>query len=435
MNTGNLTRIRNKVKSGKLISRPAGYLLLIAVYLLTQPPSIIFALSEEQRRLIDSGIYYFNQEGGLDCNLVSSVGSELPGNIPEPHNALFSRAAARFSINPQLLAAVFLTENGNQWRPFNHPWATSSAGASGPFQFMPMTWVGYQTDGNNDGVRDINNMYDAAYGAAKFLYAMGARVGTPLGTLETPFVRNSMLYIVAAYNWGPGNMQSKTTPGSPLSTVPRETEEYITNVYSLITSGFTKSGKAGYGDPSGQPGAGGIETVSDDCTSGVVSGSIVQTALNLAWPGPHEPKTEPKPQYRNAPPTSTSAGNCYGADCGVFVATVMRRSGADPSYPPSGTSVQAAYVKSNPQKYDVLQLGSGNTTSDLEPGDILIANAGSGSGGAGHTYIFVGAQPGGYNQASASWSSNCSNSRMPSLGTAEILDSLGRGYYLRARLK
>lgn len=424
-----------KLKTSKLTGRGVGYLLLGALYLLAQPPSIIFALSNEQRRLIDSGIYYFNQEGGLDCNLISSVGSELPGNIPEPHNALFSRAAARFSINPQLLAAVFLTENGNQWRPFNYPWATSWAGASGPFQFMPPTWDGYKTDGNNDGVKDINNMYDAAYSAAKFLYAMGARINTPLGTLEAPFVRNSMLYVVAAYNWGPGNMQSKTTPSSPLSAVPKETEEYVSNVYSLISSGFTKSGKPGYGDPSGQPGAAGVETVADDCSSGVVAGSIVQTALNFAWPGPREPKTEPKPQYKNAPPTSTSAGNCYGADCGVFVSTVMRRSGADPSYPISGTSIQAAYVKNNPEKYDVLQLGPGNNTKDLEAGDILIANAGSGSGASGHTYIFVGPQPKGFNQASASWSSNCDNSRMPSLGMAEVLDSLGRGYYLRARLK
>lgn len=378
---------------------------------------------------------FYDPGGTVDvCNNLVSVKNELPGSIPPEYSALFTQAAAAYKTNVQLLAAIFLTENGNIWKPFNSTWATSPAGASGPFQFMPATWDAYRVDGDNDGKKDINNIYDAAFSAANLIYAYNARANSPLGSLSKPFKTNTLLQISASYNWGPGSVQENTNSDSPITVAPIETQNYLKNVYSLITSGFTKSGHPNYPDPavSTGPPAGEVN-LPTGCSGGVVAGSIVQTALNLAWPGPREPKNEPKPEYKNAPPTSTSAGNCFGADCGVFVSTVMLRSGADPNYPISGTSVQAAYLKNNPQKYDVVQLGPGDSTAGLLPGDILIVNAGGGEGASGHTYIFVGQQPGGYNQASASWSSDCANSRMPSLGTAVIVDE--RGYYMRARLK
>jgi cell wall-associated NlpC family hydrolase len=116
-----------------------------------------------------------------------------------------------------------------------------------------------------------------------------------------------------------------------------------------------------------------------------------------------------------------------GADCGVFVSTVMRASGADGSYPVSGTSAQEKYVRTS-GKYQILEKFT--TTSELQPGDILIVNQGGGEGGKGHTYIYIGGNhgPNGYNAASASL-----DSRMPNLGKAIPSDS--RGNYLVARLK
>jgi cell wall-associated NlpC family hydrolase len=49
------------------------------------------------------------------------------------------------------------------------PYITSSAGATGPMQFMPETWAAYAQDGNGDGTRDIQNIYDAALGTAYML--------------------------------------------------------------------------------------------------------------------------------------------------------------------------------------------------------------------------------------------------------------------------
>lgn len=41
--------------------------------------------------------------------------------------------------------------------------------AVGPMQFIPQTWVRYATDGNGDGISDINNIYDEALAAARYL--------------------------------------------------------------------------------------------------------------------------------------------------------------------------------------------------------------------------------------------------------------------------
>jgi Transglycosylase SLT domain len=41
--------------------------------------------------------------------------------------------------------------------------------AVGPMQFIPSTWRSVGVDGNGDGRRDPNNLFDAAYGAARYL--------------------------------------------------------------------------------------------------------------------------------------------------------------------------------------------------------------------------------------------------------------------------
>lgn len=420
-------------RSGKIIS----YLLLCAFIVFSTLPVKAISSSDLQSINKDTVWYAPGVSGsGLCGPSDGSVGTTLPSIVPEPYNTLFSQAAAAEHMNPQFLAAIFLSENGNVWKPFDTKWATSPVGASGPFQFMPSTWDSYKTDGNKDGVADINNIYDAAYSAGKLLGGY-AGLNAPLGSLNTPFKPNTLLEGAAAYNWGPGAVQVHTTPSSPITgdgSVPIETQNYIKNVYVLITSGFTKSGNPNYGDPSSKLSGGGSPTLSTGslgCSGGIVAGSVVQTAINLSWPGPHVPPLEPKPEYLAALREHNPSVIGNAADCGVFVATVMHASGADSNYPASGTSGQETYVRSHPDKYQVIQLSATDTTAIFQPGDILIVNLGSGAGGNGHTMIFVGSQPGGNNEASASL-----DSRMPSLGSlTSVADSLGRGYYVLARLK
>jgi|GEM_PF-2806687 len=179
--------------------------------------------------------------------------------------------------------------------------------------------------------------------------------------------------------------------------------------------------------------------------SGITSqgaAAIAQEALNLAWPEPFENKPvsetgrtsalTPTPAYQAAMqqynPGALGALLNGGADCGAFVGTVMRASGADPQYPTSGTGSQWAYVVAHPEKYDIQYNVTDMQT--LQAGDILIVGGPSGAGAAGHTWIYVGNQAGGYYSASAS-----EGQRSGNLTNDQLTDPIAVGGYLRARLK
>lgn len=159
-----------------------------------------------------------------------------------------------------------------------------------------------------------------------------------------------------------------------------------------------------------------------------MAGSVAETALGLAWPQPPSAASPPRdpllptPAYKSAVSQYFPNAPSQGADCGVFVGIVMRASGADSNYPQSGTSSQYDYV-THSDKYIILT--NVQSTADLQPGDIAIL---PGDGVSGHTFIYVGPQAGGYNEASASQAE-----RMPSLGPSVLQDS--RGQYIIARLK
>lgn len=117
------------------------------------------------------------------CPTGASFGAgTLPSSVPKPYNEILTAAAEKHKISPALLAAIFYGgEHGSSWPdpppPYGHgePWATSYAGANGPFQFILSTWDAYAQDGNGDGKKDVQDLTDAAFGAAAYLYASGAR--------------------------------------------------------------------------------------------------------------------------------------------------------------------------------------------------------------------------------------------------------------------
>jgi hypothetical protein len=79
-----------------------------------------------------------------------------------------------------------------------------------------------------------------------------------------------------------------------------------------------------------------------------------------------------------------NSSNDY-TDCGLFVGTIMRASGADSNYPQMGTSMQYAYVTTHTDKYTIIPF-TGGSDSELQPGDILLVD----SGAYHHTSIWTG---------------------------------------------
>ena len=88
--------------------------------------------------------------------------------------AIYHRAAQAQcpGLSWTVLAAIGQVESGH-----GRDTSTSYAGAMGPMQFLPDTFVSYAVDGDNDGNADIMSAPDAIYTAAHYLCANGAAGG------------------------------------------------------------------------------------------------------------------------------------------------------------------------------------------------------------------------------------------------------------------
>ena len=80
-----------------------------------------------------------------------------------PQKQQVQQVAAQYGLSPQTLWGVYGTESS-----FGTDLSTSSAGAEGPFQFLPSTWATYGGGGN------IMNFSDSLVAAAKLLKGLGA---------------------------------------------------------------------------------------------------------------------------------------------------------------------------------------------------------------------------------------------------------------------
>lgn len=118
---------------------------------------------------------------------------------------IIARASARYQVAPEIIQAVIRAESG-----FN-PKATSPAGAQGLMQLMPGT-------ARELGVSDPYNPEQNVMAGTRYLKQMLGRYG---GDLEKA---------LAAYNWGPGNLDR-----SHDGRLPQETRRYIARIKDFLT--------------------------------------------------------------------------------------------------------------------------------------------------------------------------------------------------------
>ncbi|MEK7096428.1 MAG: lytic transglycosylase domain-containing protein [Patescibacteria group bacterium] len=88
---------------------------------------------------------------------------------PSNFDEMYQRAGAAYGVSPALLKAVHIVETGASGSTSR----ANPSGATGPMQFLPSTFRAYGVDGNGDGVKDICNVEDAVFSAARYLKACG----------------------------------------------------------------------------------------------------------------------------------------------------------------------------------------------------------------------------------------------------------------------
>jgi hypothetical protein len=148
--------------------------------------------------VLSSGFAGEEAQARIDC---STTPGALPGVVPQPYNSVFTEASAHYMIDPDLEAAIFLSEHGNDWPNANGPWAPSPSGASGPFQFESGTWAGYGDSNPHNPLGDPQNLLDSAYAAAHYLKDLGGSMNMPAGDPMAP-AKGTVAWVAGAYNGG-----------------------------------------------------------------------------------------------------------------------------------------------------------------------------------------------------------------------------------------
>ncbi|MFK8844582.1 lytic murein transglycosylase [Streptomyces sp. Ac-502] len=176
--------------------------------------------------------------------------------------------------------------------------------AVGPMQFIPSTWGSWGADGNGDGVKDPNNIFDAALGTARYLCA-GDRDLSRAADLDRAILsyNNSRAYVNAVRKWMDTYRESEVAetpddaPATPHRPDPAERASDVRRALrptrtgqpaqpdrnrpqSQVSGGSSNSGGSGSSGGSG-------------ASKGVPSGQ--ETGTEGRPVAPHRPPRKPEP--------------------------------------------------------------------------------------------------------------------------------------------
>jgi len=212
--------------------------VLVAVQIFVSSP--VYAITQKGIRSMSSNSEFYWPDQPSSCSGGAAnpdVKGTLPPIIPEPYNGAFTSGANKHKVAPALIAALFTEENFTKtpvdgldarWKklPQVHPdpnsgWPTNQFHTQGAFQFIPSTWDAFGDDGNNDGKKDPQNIFDGAAGAANYVAHNGATADKPPASWQNAiFAYNHAQWYVDAvmmyynfYNSG-GTGGGGTSPSS-----------------------------------------------------------------------------------------------------------------------------------------------------------------------------------------------------------------------------
>lgn len=196
----------NRHKDGPIMEATTGKVLkqgasIGALVLKVGIPGLIIILGLAALLLIAAIFSFFG--GNQGSTIEGGDPSQVAVNeVPQEFMGIYMAAQEEFNVPWNLLAAHHRVETN-----FSPGSIESYAGAMGPMQFMPCTWIGwsypacgglgdltidlttltstqtineyggYGLDADNDGKADINNPVDAIFTAASYLAANGADEG------------------------------------------------------------------------------------------------------------------------------------------------------------------------------------------------------------------------------------------------------------------
>lgn len=144
--------------------------------------------------------------------------------VPEVFREAIAGHAERTGLDPELFGRVIGAESAG------NPNAVSNKGAAGLAQVMPGTGrdPGYGVQPIKDSTPDENLRFGADY-----LKAMSDRYS------------GNVPVALAAYNWGPGNVDKWLEAGADPRKLPAETQAYIAKITGRPFSGLTQTAQAG----------------------------------------------------------------------------------------------------------------------------------------------------------------------------------------------
>lgn len=200
----------------------------------------------------------------------------------------------------------------------------SFARAEGPMQFMPSTWAAWGADGNGDGKKDPQNVFDATYAAGRYLCAGVTGIMNGANPVKAVLrYNNSMAYVGMVLAWATaystGVMPTNPIPQLPTAAdttcpppgqVPGQTQAATT---TALPPGGRNASPSTVTNPSTTPGAAGCSTAPTTPSSSAPTTSTTTTTtstppplcfMNICVPAPPVPAPLPAP----APPAVPGGG-------------------------------------------------------------------------------------------------------------------------------